>query len=374
MLEVQRFLNTACQDRGVAGVKRKLESLKSEHGIKYSIWEDTLVVLNYCQIDSKKTDPIAQECRSLVLEMGTWEIVSRSFNRFFNYGEEPCPKVGIEHMIAYEKVDGSLIGLFNYKGEWMYRTRSVIMPESNINGWEVTWKDHIEEALSGMEMAALNEQVTYIMELTSPENRVVTKYAGVEPVLTLLAIRYNESGNYVNDNRVLQVTRYHGLRMVHSFKFETISDCLEAAKELRELQEGYVLYNRQGEPVCKVKNPAYVAAHHLRGEGLNPKRIKDLIIMNETDEYLAIFPEDAKMFTPYQRAMVRLLIGIAEACDLVHDKTLTQKDFALKIKDLPYKGILFSMRSGMAITAAWDKCTTNTKYQLIDGMMGKGED
>jgi hypothetical protein len=163
-------------------------------------------------------------------------------------------------------------------------------------------------------------------------------------------------------------------RAPRTYKFETISDCLEAAKGLRDLQEGYVLYNRQGEPVCKVKNPAYVAAHHLRSEGLNPKRIKDLIIMNETDEYLAIFPEDRKVFEPYREAMVRLLRGVVDASDLVHDKTLTQKDFALKIKDLPYKGVLFSMRSGLTLSEAWDKCTTNTKYQLIDGMLEEGNE
>jgi hypothetical protein len=367
MLEVQKFLKGATS---VMSNQFALDALKVQKGIKASIWEDKLVVLNYCQIDSKKTCVMAQECRSLVLEMGTWEIVSRSFNRFFNYGEEPCPKVGIEHMTAYEKVDGSLIGLFNYKGEWMYRTRSMIMPENSINGWEVTWKELIEEAIQTQEIPLqdLYKDATYICELTSRENRVVTKYDHEGSMLTLLAIRDNKFGTYATDGGLGYAEKV-GFRLPRTYKFDTISDCLEASKELRDLQEGYVLYNRQGEPVCKVKNPAYVAAHHLRGEGLNPKRIKDLIIMNETDEYLAIFPEDAKMFAPYQSAMVRLMVGIAEACDLVHDNTLTQKDFALKIKDLPYKGILFSMRSGMTLTQAWEKCTTNTKYQLIDSMM-----
>jgi T4 RnlA family RNA ligase len=367
MLEVQKFLKGATS---VFSNQFALDALKEQKGIKASIWEDKLVVLNYCQIESKKTCVIAQECRSLVLEMGTWEIVSRSFNRFFNYGEEPCPKVGIEHMIAYEKVDGSLIGLFNYKGEWMYRTRSVIMPTSSINGWDVTWEDHIMEALRGTELAAMNEKNTYIMELTSSENRVVTKYACTEPMMTLLAVRYNDSGNYIPKDVLSRVADYHGLRLPRTYKFDTISDCLQAAKELRDLQEGYVLYNRQGEPVCKVKNPAYVAAHHLRSEGLNPKRVLDLIIMNEVGEYLAIFPEDGAVFEPYVEAFEELQFQANLVMNAVRGaEEISQKDFALYVKDMPFKSLLFSMRKlGSGFDGAWSNCTVTTKYQLILGM------
>ncbi len=38
----------------------------------------------------------------------------------------------------------------------------------------------------------------------------------------------------------------------------------------------------------KIKSPSYVAIHHLRGEGLCPKKIAELILINETDEYLNI--------------------------------------------------------------------------------------
>lgn len=363
MLNVQKFLQNNCK---ALGPLEALQALKEATGVKNSVWNDKLVVLNYSQIDSKKTCAIAQECRSLVLELGTWEVVSRSFNRFFNLGEEPCPAIDITRMTAYEKVDGSLIGVFNYKGEWMYRTRSVIMPTGEINGWTVTWKDHIEVAMKELHFPTMSTNATYILELTSPENRVVTKYASTDPMFTLLATRCNITGVYFGSS-------LDEVRRPREYKFETISDCLEAAKELRNLEEGFVLYNRQGEPVCKVKNPAYVAAHHLRGEGLNPKKIKDLIFMNEVDEYLAIFPEDVKMFEPYVNAYIKLMAVIGASEYFLRDKGLTQKEFALKILDLPYKSLLFSMRQGMTQQEAWEKCTTNTKYQLVDGMLETGD-
>jgi len=75
MLCVQEFLLT-----------KNLEDLKNELGIEYN-QSDDLVILNYSQIDSPKRHPIVMECRGLVLEIGTWRIIARSFNRFFNWSE-----------------------------------------------------------------------------------------------------------------------------------------------------------------------------------------------------------------------------------------------------------------------------------------------
>ena len=65
--------------------KNGIESLKSEFGINVKEYDD-LFVLNYDQIESPKTHPIVQECRSLILDK-QFNVVSRSFDRFFNFGE-----------------------------------------------------------------------------------------------------------------------------------------------------------------------------------------------------------------------------------------------------------------------------------------------
>lgn len=367
MLEVQKYLQKSCASLTSLDA---LSRLNEATGVKHSIYADTLVVLNYCQINSKKTSAIAQECRSLVLEMGTWDIVSRSFDRFFNYGEEPCPALNPTFLMAHEKVDGSLIGVFKYRRVWMYRTRSVIMPVGEINGWDkVTWGSHIEKALGNNWQAMADTFVdrTFIMELTSRENKVVTKY-GAEPELKLLAIRHND-GYYSSHEALEFCVAQTDWKLFRRWTFETMTECVLAAKELRNLEEGFVMYNRHGEPVGKIKNPAYVAAHHLRGEGLNPKRIKDLIIMNEVDEYLALFPEDKAVFWPYQDAFLYLIKDVTALWLHLNKFELTQKEFAMSIQDVPYKGLLFTMRSkGVTLSQAWDSCSTNNKYQLIEAM------
>ena len=143
-----------------------------------------LYVLNYNQIDSPKNHPITNECRSLVLgskDNGlTFFAVSRAFDRFYNMFENDYAP-DVSELACYEKIDGSLISVFHYNGEWLYRTKSMIMPTLPINWGERTWKDVIEEALGWENMKNILEEDfiegwTHILEVVSFENRVVVKY------------------------------------------------------------------------------------------------------------------------------------------------------------------------------------------------------
>lgn len=323
-----------------------LAFLITEFSLSVNEWVDkdgqTLYVLNYDQIESPKNHPITNECRSLVVtyQDDEWVVVSRSFDRFFNYGETQDSH-DITKMVAYEKVDGSIVSLFNWKGDWLYRTRSMIMPTSSVNGWETTWKDLIEPVLleRGFKEYLHNPDMTYIFEVVGRENRVVTRYE--EAAAYLLAVRVNQTGHYTNPSFWFPELR--GWKLPKSFTFETFSDCVTAAKELRDLNEGFVLYDNYGTPKIKVKNPAYVAAHHLRGEGLNPKRIMQLVLMSEVEEYLSIFPEDTEHFEKYIKANSVLENSISTVWQYVKQFD-DQKEFALLVKDFPFSGVLFQAK------------------------------
>lgn len=363
-----------------------LDSLKEQFGIKYSIWANELVVLNYCQIESKKDSKLAMECRSLVVTLpklkhdlgepygyADFELVSRSFDRFFNYGESGCPDVPISELTAYEKVDGSLIGVFYWKGKWLYRTRSVIMPEQVINGnvEEVTWKDMLDSQIDEVPNG-LGKYDTAILELTCRHNRVVTIYAS-EPVLTLLAVRdLSDECAYVAPECLDEYAKRNGWDRPEKFTFDSFAHCEFAAKSLRDLQEGYVMYNKLGVPVMKLKNPAYVAAHHLRGEGLTPKRVLDLLIMNEMDEYLSIFPEDAEIFLPYVHAYDTMWHVMSTVVDVTAGLEINQKQYAMIVKDLSFASIMFSIRNrGDSLQEAWEGLTPKSKYGIIQSYLIK---
>ena len=82
MLNVQNYLLSG----------NSLSDLETLYGIKYRV--DTklgVVCLNYNPIVSPVSVPMVQECRALILELNTWNVLSLPFYRFYNYGEIHVP-------------------------------------------------------------------------------------------------------------------------------------------------------------------------------------------------------------------------------------------------------------------------------------------
>lgn len=362
MLETINFLN-----------HNTVEDLTSQFGINVSEHESGLIVLNYDQIVSPKTHPITKECRSLVVsnEMGEWHVVSRSFDRFFNYGELGNEDVDVQNMTAYEKLDGSLLSLFYFNGEWMYRTRSMINPKTKVNGFTKTWNEFIEPNLFNdkFDESLLDKSLTYVFEIVGFFNRVVTRYD--QENVFLLAIRNNVTGCYVEVDDTLCDSQ--GWLRPKKYTFGTISDCIIASKSLPNLEEGYVLYNNTGVPVLKVKNPAYVAAHRIRGNGLTTNRIVELILINEHPEYLSIFPEDKEHFQKYIDMLELFTFEMNENYNAVSGIEC-QKEFAISVKDKPYSHVLFKARIKQTTPKViFDEMTIQEKFKTFMNFINKNE-
>lgn len=336
-----------------------LEKLTTEFAIKVksypvynqygNVHEHTLHVLNYDQIESPKTHPIVMECRSLIID-ADFNVVSRSFDRFFNFGEAPETQVNLDITkdICYEKVDGSLIKIYNWNGKWYVSSRGTAFAESSVGGFELTFKDLVLKALklpnNGHFQSQcnqyLNKDITYICEVTSMENRVVKTYKGYK--LHFLAARNNKTFEYDTGTSARFAAKNVGCEFINTYAFSDMEKCIETVNNLPDLEEGYVVYSN-GRPIAKIKSPAYVAVHAIRGEGLNPKRIMQLVLANNVDEYLKYFPEDTEHFLAYNKGLDMLLLHIKAAYGFAKNIE-NQKDFAMEIKDTPYSAVLFQAR------------------------------
>ena len=92
--------------------------------IKVTEKED-LVCFKYSQIDSDFNEPLVRECRGIILEKDTWNVVAYAFNKFFNFGESYADEIDWASARVLEKVDGSLIKIYYYNG-WRVGTNSTI--------------------------------------------------------------------------------------------------------------------------------------------------------------------------------------------------------------------------------------------------------
>ena len=361
MLNVQQFLQT-----------KTLDDLTAELGIKVSR-HDTLplVILNYNQIESPKTHPIVRECRALVLHADSKDVVAKSFNRFFNWGEvqDEQGSFDFSDFIVQSKEDGSLVVLYFFDGEWHANTRGSFAVD-NMEFQSFTWRDAFCKALgiTGLSelKGKLDEGVSYICEFCSPWNKIVRRYdqpqmyllTAFRGVVELLPEEVDElaGGLFIRPQRY----NFCSIEEIQSFLQE------QAANDATF--EGVVIRDRHGNR-WKIKSATYLGLHKLRGEGdniWNPKHLLPFILGGEEDELLTYFPEVRSFFFELKAQVLTHYAGLLETWG-DHRHVVDQKEFALLVKDKPFASVLFSVRKkyGLNQKSAYVKQEFNENESLI---------
>jgi T4 RnlA family RNA ligase len=354
MLHVQEYLKNHTYD-----------DLKEEFDIRHKLYDDR-VIFKY-GVKSPKYHPIVMECRGLILSLDN-EIVSRPFDRFFNLYE------GDDHLdfnwndsIVFTKLDGSLIQGYNYNGKWYVGTSGTAFAEGE-TPMKTTYHDLFVKAVGGRDLQEvfrfLPEGYTFLFELTSPENRIVTPYS--ETKITLLAVRDNETGKYVNYSVIDQhkETLFDFCDIAKRYDLNKEKDVLDFVDSLPQLEEGVVCFDTKTQKRIKVKNVKYVAVHHLRGNEVTHKSIITLLLKGEMDEYLTYFPEDFDFMKTYIDEFNNLkeeIVNVFNKYKHIED----QKEFALKAKDLKYSSVLFQLRKGKHINEIFHIDNLNYFVKLL---------
>jgi len=334
-MEVQKYLRSG----------KTLKDLKSELGIIFSEYEN-LVILNYSQIDSPKFHPITMECRGLILEKDTWDIVSFPFRRFFNENEGNLP-FDYSSAKGLEKIDGSLISVFFYKNSWLMSTRGKIENPDKISFYDISFRDLFDTIVKQYPdfYKKLSVSFAYIFELVSPENRVVNIYK--DRALYLLTMRTTYSWMELPPAEVNEWASKLGIKRPASVSFDSKDSLLNKAKELKALEEGFVaiIYERDMDGISwkrvKVKNPSYVAIHHLKNcMGKSLRSLIRLVMQNNQDEFLSYFPEFKSYIDEVSEkyyAFLKKVDDDEKKLDFKKDK----KSFALQAKDMKESAYFF---------------------------------
>lgn len=256
-----------------------------------------LIMFKYSQIDSDFHLNIVRECRGLILDGETLEPITIPFFKFGNYGESYCPEINWKKCWVAQKLDGSLLKLSKHDGEVLWSTNGTIdafkAPLAEQLG--CTAKSFGELAVQGLSYTGLSrdqledmleEDKTYMFELTSPFNKVVVTWHDTK--LNFLGVRDNKSfqETYFTEHEFAKI-----FTVPKVFPLSSIDECVKAAQELGVDEEGFVVcddtFNR-----VKVKSPTYVSLHHMRNNGvLSYARGIEIVRGNELGEVLTYFPE-----------------------------------------------------------------------------------
>ena len=285
MLAIQNYLRTHGLQKTIKDFSLKTREYEHKILLKYDqLVSPTLMAL-----------PEMQDCRGIILEKGTWNVMSLAFRKFFNAEESNATKIDWNTAHVLEKLDGTMIQVYWdwYEEKWFAATTGTAEGEGEVNNKNgTTFNDLFWDTLNNkytFNECLLNKDYIYVFELTTPYNIVVKPHG--ESSATLLTVRNRETFVELSGKDLEMVAISIGVPLVKSFDINAsnVGHLLKTFEGMTWFEEGYVVRDGNDNRV-KVKNPAYVAVHHLKGKTAE-HNILTIVKTNEIEEFAATFPE-----------------------------------------------------------------------------------
>lgn len=233
------LLDQHLQDNNVSMVEDKI------HGTDNAI-------LNYTRnaMFRQLWDEVTTNCRGLVYDRKTGDIVARPWSKFYNHNEVSAPDLNtFGEVEVTDKMDGSLgIGYRSAEGKLLITTKGSLQSEIGMYAQNLLDK-HTEN---------INYGITPLFEIISPINRIVLDYKGVEDVFLLGGV-VMDTGEVLgpNDERL---SSFSGPR-TQVFTANTVSEAL--SMKPRKDAEGVIIRDKATGRMVKIKQQDYLELHRV---------------------------------------------------------------------------------------------------------------
>ena len=338
-----------------------LQSLKKDYHLKIKKHQSypNLYLFKYNQIESPFEEKIVQEARGLILDqLDNWRIISYPYDKFFNYGEKCAADVDWTTSLVYEKLDGSLMTLYYYDGKWMVSSSGMPDASGSVHDlgfsfadlfWQI-WNELGYQYPEETDKCFMFELLSPLAQIVVPQNKNRLVLHGVRSLATYQEEKPN---NYPYE-------------IVTTFNFGNFNDCLLFARKLPVNDGEGVIVCDQSFNRCKIKSEMYlnfVYAFSRRKFKINPLKILHIIQLNETEEFLSVYPqwreECGQLWDKYEK--------IIEEIELIFKSLNPNADprtFAQSISHLWYRDCLFKLKKQTITSVKEWLSQYNTKLLL----------
>lgn len=304
--------------------------------------------LNYDQIHAQDSDPVSQQCRGLILNASTFEIMACPMFRFFNYGQGAAANIDWTQAKIQEKVDGTLCIVYwdPVINQWCLGTRNC--PEANLkidSLCDLTFTTLFEKGLncSLQEFGqTLSKTHTYCFELCSPLNQILVYYPEIK--IYLLSVRNNIT---LIEESIQDWAAQIKIDPPAEYPFTSIDQLLIMVRDWDPSEhEGVVA--KSGFNRIKIKNPQHAARNILRDLLQNsPRKVVETIILGKEDD---ILPYMSSLIQERVLAMKSKIAKVLTRIETDWEKYKhinEQKEFALTIqKEAFFTPPLYNLKKG----------------------------
>ena len=238
--------------------KHGLDKLANTYNIKVNpsrIFPE-LVCLSYDQLTTPKNS-ITDDCRGIILNKDTFEIISYPFTRFNDYKIGDNKVLG-EYFKVYEKIDGTLISMYWYEGAWRLGTKSTCDAHGVVPMKEISYNEYFWLVFNKLKYTyPSNKDFTYIFEFKFPSDIQFITKTDIESI-TLIGARNNITYQEIN----IETIANNWAKC--SYICMSIEKVLEKARHLNPIEnEGFVVCNANFKRY-KIKSPIYELIALLR--------------------------------------------------------------------------------------------------------------
>jgi RNA ligase len=285
---------------------------------------------------------VTLQCRGLIVDETTDEIIARGMPKFFNSDQDQAPTFLLDdEVIVSDKMDGSL-GILYYLPDYTeaIATRGSFTSDQAV--WATNWWRTNRPDI------ALEAGKTYLFEIIYPENRIVVDYGGKEGLVWLGTVD-NETGKFEPgwSLPIDSASRYN---------YKTWGEVLSAPE--RANAEGFVVTRISDGEMVKIKYEDYKRLHkymtrvterHVWECLLQDRRLIDEFA-GAPDEFhhwvLEVAKDLEEKFATRHISLIlnyrSIRFGKDEAKFEVEDPREAKKNFALAVKDEKDKSYFFS--------------------------------
>jgi RNA ligase len=282
----------------------------------------------FCYTDAcvydRAWDEFTLLARGVILGSADKKVMATPFPKFFNVGEgqHSIPAVPFE---TFEKLDGSLIIIFNHQGKWRTATKG------SLNSDQAQWA---AKQLAKADLSKLVPGVTYLCEAIYPENRIVVHYP-YEGLVLLAA--YHEDGHEFTTGELLACGALMDWRVATRYAYSSVAELLEVSATLPASEEGFVIRFENGLRL-KVKGDEYCRIHRLVSN-LTPLAMWDALLRGDNleavrrdlpEEFWNDFDEIVSLLRGHALELLARIIRIGNSVE-----ELSDKDVGLRLETFP---------------------------------------
>jgi len=299
------------------------------------------------------------------------EVISAGFPKFTNWGENPdhfpVPN-SLKYCTVVEKLDGSLLIVSKYNGQYILRTRGTVDASTMANGHELEiFKNTILSKL-----ADNNDTWDYsvLFEWLSPINKIVLNY-GDEPSWRLIGFINHINYSLAQQDMLDAMAKKYGFDRPPTYTFSSVEDLLKDVDQWRG-KEGVVVYSKNDQMLHKVKGAWYLALHHMKSELSNIEKVIDVWLEQGMPDYQTFYNY---IFTTFDYELAEQCRGmISRICDAKKEVDLIvsgMNDFVNnRLKTLPTR----KLQAEQVISAYGNTNRASFLFKLLDGKsLGKEE-